>query len=61
MASTSASVQMMKEILMGGDVTGAKATMWMTTFSFIHNPTLEMLEAVQVRKSHLLYVCFDII
>ncbi|XP_046338509.2 uncharacterized protein LOC124119888 [Haliotis rufescens] len=47
MASTSASVAFLKEILLKREVTGAQAAMWITSLSLIHYPTLEMLQEVK--------------
>ncbi|XP_071116773.1 uncharacterized protein [Haliotis cracherodii] len=47
MASTRASVTFLKEILLKREVTGAQATMWITSLSLIHYPTLEMLQEVK--------------
>ncbi|XP_067677414.1 uncharacterized protein [Haliotis asinina] len=48
MASTSASVRFLKDILLKREVTGAQATMWITSLSLIPYPTLEMLQEVKV-------------
>ncbi|XP_046557707.1 uncharacterized protein LOC124266910 isoform X2 [Haliotis rubra] len=47
MASTSASVMFLKVILLKREVTGAQATMWITSLSLIHYPTMEMLQEVK--------------
>ncbi|XP_067677415.1 uncharacterized protein [Haliotis asinina] len=47
MASTSASVMFLTDILLKREVTGAQATMWIASLSLIHYPTLEMLQEVK--------------
>ncbi|XP_067679783.1 uncharacterized protein [Haliotis asinina] len=47
MASTSAAVQFLTELLTRKVVTGTQAEMWITSLALIHHPTLEMLEHVK--------------
>ncbi|XP_071088621.1 uncharacterized protein [Haliotis cracherodii] len=47
MASTSASVTFLKELLLNREVLGAQATMWITSLSLINYPTLDMMREVK--------------
>ncbi|XP_067677413.1 uncharacterized protein [Haliotis asinina] len=55
MASTSASVMFLTDILLKREVTGAQATMWITSLSLIPYPTLEMLQEVKALLDTPLY------
>lgn len=48
MTGSVGSLDLMTELIMSGTVAGAEADMWLTTLSFIKNPTVEMLTAVKV-------------
>ncbi|XP_045158693.2 uncharacterized protein LOC123524511 [Mercenaria mercenaria] len=47
MAGTSASLRMITELITSNIITGVEADMWLTTLSFIKNPTIDMLKAVK--------------
>lgn len=48
MAGSSATVDMMKELLVNGDITGMEADLWIASLAFIPQPTAEMIESAQV-------------
>ncbi|XP_070194611.1 uncharacterized protein [Littorina saxatilis] len=47
MAGSSATVDMMKELLVNGDITGMEADLWIASLAFIPQPTAEMIESAQ--------------
>lgn len=55
MTGTSASVHMITELITSNTITGLEADMWLTTLSFIKNPTKDMLKEVKVRTQSRLY------
>ncbi|KAL4235950.1 hypothetical protein ACF0H5_004338 [Mactra antiquata] len=46
-AGTSATLRLMTELITSNAVTGLEADMWLTSLSFIKNPTAEMLKSVK--------------
>lgn len=54
MTGTTESVKYMSQLIVSGEVDGLEADMWLTTLSFIQQPTREMLSEVKVLL-HFLY------
>lgn len=48
MTGTLGSLELMTELISDKTVTGNEADMWLTTLTFIKNPTKEMIQAVKV-------------
>lgn len=48
MMGNEASLKMMTRLISNKDVTGMEADMWLTTLSFIKDPTKDMLNEVKV-------------
>ena len=48
MTGTSASLHMITQLITSKEITGLEADMWLTTLSFIKNPTKDMLKEVKV-------------
>ncbi|CAH1773813.1 unnamed protein product [Owenia fusiformis] len=47
MAGSSASIKLMKTLLITGEVTGLEADAWLTVMAFVQNPTQEMIDELQ--------------
>ena len=53
MAGSSEAVDMMKELLLAGDVTGSEVELWLLSLAFIQQPTAGMINSVKVLDSHV--------
>ena len=59
MTGTAASLRLMSQMLIGKEVSGIEADMWLTSLSFIQNPSVDMLAEVKVRLHIYIYIAID--
>ena len=49
MVGTTASVSLIRDLVMNGHVTGMQADQWLTSLAFVAKPTADMIREIRVR------------
>ena len=49
MVGTSASISLIRDLVLSGDVTGMEADQWLTSLAFVAKPNADMIRELRVR------------